>query len=487
MRLTGGAALLGIAGTASANHTTSDPVSGAPVPNDPGQFTYATMGAGDNPTATLYGNFKCPYTKDFVLNNLEDVIEKFVEPGRLDLRYRALAYEPPGQSSHGSSYYYISDSDPRISECAMGAWNAEPNEYWAFFRDMFEDLVSGTVTYEDMRTRMAQSDLEERDTAIAWAKDGRYEDPVYQTRYAAGDDGVTFTPTFELNGETTAPHHDTQDLLNWIENHLPENSTSSVVGESGSVSAQQGGEDEWFGVSLSKSYDSPTVIAKSLTYNGSHPTHVRLKNVGSDHFAYQLEEWDYKDGWHAKERLGYAVLESGTHSLDGLNAEAGQMTTDNTFQSISFDQSFSSTPVVFSQPQTYNGSHAVVTRHRSVSSNGMDVRLQEQDSYGWHANESVGYLAVEPGRGTLDGAAFEAGRTPDTVTEDWHWVSFDRSYTDPQFVADIQTYHGKDTAEIRYRNLSSSGVEVRIEEERSDDSEVNHTTESVGYLVTEGA
>lgn len=163
------------------------------------------MGHGGNPTATLYGNFKCQYTNDFVLNNL-DVIREFVEPGRLDIRFRALAYEPPGQTSHGSSYYFISDSGPLISESAMGAWNAEPNEYWAFFRDMFENRVSGTVSYDDMRARMNQSDLEERDTAISWAKDGRYEDTVYQTRYAAGDDGVTYARTGRRH-DTTAPRH----------------------------------------------------------------------------------------------------------------------------------------------------------------------------------------------------------------------------------------------------------------------------------------
>ncbi|WP_458186029.1 hypothetical protein [Haladaptatus sp. NG-WS-4] len=96
VQLSGDAALFGFAGTASANHTTSDPVSGAPVPDDPGQFTYATMGEGNNPTATLYGNFKCPYIREFVLGNMEDVIQEFVKPGRLDLRYRALAYDPPG-------------------------------------------------------------------------------------------------------------------------------------------------------------------------------------------------------------------------------------------------------------------------------------------------------------------------------------------------------------------------------------------------------
>ncbi|WP_433626991.1 DsbA family protein [Halomicrococcus sp. NG-SE-24] len=206
LRLTGGAALFGFTGTASANDAT-DPVSTAPVPGEPGQFTYATMGEGSNPTATLYGNFKCPYTKEFVLGNLEAVVEEFVEPGKLDLRYRALAYEPPGQSSHGSSYYYISDSDPRISECAMGAWDLAPDDYWAFFRDMFESQVSGTVTYDEMRSRMNDSDVDHRWGAISRAKDSDYEDPVYQTRYAAGDVGVTFTPTLALDGATTAPRH----------------------------------------------------------------------------------------------------------------------------------------------------------------------------------------------------------------------------------------------------------------------------------------
>jgi hypothetical protein len=181
------------------------------------------------------------------------------------------------------------------------------------------------------------------------------------------------------------------------------------------------------------------------------------------------------------------VLESGTHSLDGVNAEAGRVTTDHSFRFLGFDQNFSSTPVVFSQAESSRGPHAVVTRHRNVSSNGMSVRLQEQNSYGAHMNESVGYLAVEEGRGSLGGAAFEAGRTPDSVTHRWHRISFDWSYDDPRFVADVQTYNGSDAAEVRYRNLSSSGVEVRIEEERSDDEVFHRNSESVGYLVFDGA
>lgn len=181
------------------------------------------------------------------------------------------------------------------------------------------------------------------------------------------------------------------------------------------------------------------------------------------------------------------MLESGTHSLDGVKAESGTVEIDDSFQSVSFQQDFSARPVVFSQAQSRRGLDAVVTRNADVSRTGMRVLLKEQDSYGAHMEEVVGYLAVEEGFGTLGGSAFEAGRTPVAVTEDWYEISFDGSYSDPSFVTDIQSYTGYDTAEIRYRNLTGSSVEVKIEEERSLDDEVAHRAESVGYLVFDGA
>lgn len=69
----------------------------------------------------------------------------------------------------------------------------------------------------------------------------------------------------------------------------------------------------------------------------------------------------------------------------------------------------------------------------------------------------------------------------------WQRISFDRSYDNPRFVADVQTYNGWDASEIRYRNLSLSGIKVRIEEEQSADDEVLHyNSESVDYLVFDG-
>ena len=81
-----------------------------------------------------------------------------------------------------------------------------------------------------------------------------------------------------------------------------------------------------------------------------------------------------------------------------------------------------------------------------------------------HTTERIGYIATEPTAGT----GFEVGRTPDAVTDDDYRIGFD----------------GPDTAGLRYRNLGRSSVDVFVEEERSRDGETNHTTETVGYLVT---
>lgn len=78
-----------------------------------------------------------------------------------------------------------------------------------------------------------------------------------------------------------------------------------------------------------------------------------------------------------------------------MKAESGRVTTDDDFQSVSFGRDFSTRPVVFSQAQSQSGLSAVVTRHDDVSQNGMRVRLKEQDSYGAHTTESVGYLVFD--------------------------------------------------------------------------------------------
>ena len=220
LKTTGVLATIGIGSTIPASAETGIP--DAVVPDDTDGLTYATMGTDpNNPTATVYGNFKCPYTQKFVREgNLEAVLNEYVKTGEMNLRFRALAYQPPGTTSHGTSTYYISDSDPLISEAALSVWDVSPDDYWQFFNYMFSDLISGNVSLSEMQGRMQTAGVSDRGTIIDRASSGQFDNTVEKNRYSAGDYGVTFTPTMVFDGETIAPHHDTDHLLNWIGNKL---------------------------------------------------------------------------------------------------------------------------------------------------------------------------------------------------------------------------------------------------------------------------
>lgn len=174
--------------------------------------------------------------------------------------------------------------------------------------------------------------------------------------------------------------------------------TGKVIGETGSINKSSNGLT-WHSLSFNNAYENPVVTMQMSTYNGGHPSHVRLRNVTAQGFEYQIEEWDYLDQHHTTEALQYVVMEQGTHLLRYGAAAFGYTTNaDNKWGDVVFPLPFNTsgaTPVVLSQTQTTNESDAVVTRHRNISAEQFSIRLQEEEaSDRVHATETVGYIAI---------------------------------------------------------------------------------------------
>ncbi|WP_224270056.1 hypothetical protein [Haloprofundus salinisoli] len=242
----------------------------------------------------------------------------------------------------------------------------------------------------------------------------------------------------------------------------------------------------WDTQAFDSSYSSPVVVALPVSANGYQPATSRLQEVGGGSFEYCVQEWNYLDGPHAEEVIGSLVVEAGSPAVEGLQVEAGTVNATTKWTGVSFDQSFAKQPVVLTQPQSTDGWQAVVSRNRNVSKRRFATRLQEEEEADdWHHDEVIGYVAIEPGIGTLGGAPFEAGHAAD-VDHRWQTVEFDESYDNPVFVADVETFNGNNPCTLRYRNLTRTSVEVRVEEERSVDDEQWHKPETVGYVVVEG-
>lgn len=263
---------------------------------------------------------------------------------------------------------------------------------------------------------------------------------------------------------------------------------SDVPGELGTVVHEQATADEWHTVGFEQRYDDPVVVSGPISYEGWHPIHTRVRDVTAGSFELQFEEWMYLDGDHRPETAHYLALSPGSYDAGGLAVEVGRTRANHEFSGFGFDRSFDRRPVVLAQPQTYNGSDPIVPRLRDVSTDGGEVLVQEEEGEengGYHYEETVGYVAIEPGTGDVGGRAIEVGAAD--VHEEWRTIEFGGSYENPGFLAGIQTFTGPNPANVRYRNLTDSSVELFVEEEQSADDETLHRYERVGYAVFEDA
>jgi hypothetical protein len=247
-------------------------------------------------------------------------------------------------------------------------------------------------------------------------------------------------------------------------------------------------DNTWTWVAFRSPFVAPIVVATPPSSSDQDPTVVRIQEVSKTGFWIRLQEWDYLDGIHATEQVGYMVLERGSYVLPGgVRVEAGQLTTDkiSAFITVLFAEPFQEVPIVITSVTSVNEAEAVSGRIKEVNTQGFMYRLQEQEkNVPLHAVETVSYIAWEPSQGTMNGLTFEAGATPRTVRHQFYPLLFASSFTDtPVMLAEMQTTYGVDTAALRWQNKDSFGVEVKVEEEQSADNETFHTTEVVGYLL----
>lgn len=252
-------------------------------------------------------------------------------------------------------------------------------------------------------------------------------------------------------------------------------------------------------VVLSRSYDNPVVFAQPSSFNGGDTAVVRITSVQPDRFSFYIDEAPNKDGPHGTESVSYLVLEEGKWRLaDGTRLEVGKITTNatvgsnvvNSWWTVTFNTSFQTTPASFSQVQTNNDPSWVKTRQITSSAISFLVALEEEEaSTAAHGEETIGWLAIETAGGSWSGHRYLAGRTADAVTHDWFTIGTGGGFTDPaamRFLASLATYDGGHSAGLRYRNLGTSGVEIKVEEDTTFDEEVDHTAEVVSFLFLEG-
>jgi hypothetical protein len=290
-------------------------------------------------------------------------------------------------------------------------------------------------------------------------------------------DLATFTATLMVTDNDGAKSFSTTSIT-----VSPESAPAEFNIELGEISVNS----NWARVEITTFFQDPVVIAGPPSLADSSPCVVRLRNISPTGFDIKISEWDYLDDSHANESISYIVMEKGHFTLpDGTQVEAGTFEGSTSFKQVRFTNAFTLDPVIVSSIATNNETDTISGRIRNISKTSFEYYYREQEkNQNIHVAETINYVAWETSQGTLGNISYEAATTGDTVTHNLYDITFQTDFnTAPLFLADMQSTDGADTAALRMQNVTSNGVQIKVQEEQSNDSETAHSSETVGYLA----
>ena len=244
-------------------------------------------------------------------------------------------------------------------------------------------------------------------------------------------------------------------------------------------------------VTFNNVFVNPVVIAIPPTFNGSDDATVKVDNITSTGFDLRIEEPSNLDGAHTNETVHYIVVETGSYTFpDGTIIEAGTITSnDLSFQTVNLTGAFTETPIIFTQVQTDNSStNFIKTRQRNPSNVSFDAKLERAENINNVPPtdfETIGFVAVTGGVGIVDGVQIEAGSfTGNSSNTPHNFISTFNAGN--HVVTSIGTFNGGNPAGIRLNSLTTTNLNVFIEEDTTNDSEVWHIDETINYFVLNG-
>ena len=248
----------------------------------------------------------------------------------------------------------------------------------------------------------------------------------------------------------------------------------------------------WSSIGLQSEFTaSPVVLTGIQTFAGGDTAATRLQMRSVAGFDVKIEEEASRDPElvHASEQVGYLALAPG-EILDAEGnriGEAGFVARAQpdraTWHSIKLKHGGYSNPVVAAQLMSIRGTQPAHTRIRNIDGDSFELQVEEWKYLdGLHPAEDIGYVVLEAGQHVLgDETRIEVG-TVDTE-HDWTNVAFATSFVEaPTILSHCQTFNGNDPVVTRQRNVSKSGVEIRLQAEEAIGT---HIAETVGYIAGE--
>ena len=249
-------------------------------------------------------------------------------------------------------------------------------------------------------------------------------------------------------------------------------------------------------ITFKQTYSEPVVVAYVATRNNDESVEVRVTEVTSTSCKIFMQEPD--NGDHPTETVCYIVMEKGAWTVNGLKMEAGKVETDSVHRegnsyggvTVTFSQTFSSTPAILHCLNTYNNHDFMTTVAHSESATSFKVQQEAAGSGSPATTETIAWIAVEAGKkGILPHhiyyeTGFENDGGSDGVDDGTpHTITFSQTFNKPPVIvvkgasgAGMDGYWARSAG-----TWSKSTHTVFAEEDQVGDTERKHIDEYFAY------
>jgi predicted outer membrane repeat protein len=252
----------------------------------------------------------------------------------------------------------------------------------------------------------------------------------------------------------------------------------------------------WQTLSFANTYKDAVVFALAPSLNELDSAATRFRNITGDGGEIRLQEPKTIVGGlpntsgHVDETVTLVVMEKGTHILeDGTIIQVGELQTSKLyvkgFEDVAFDAAFATSPSIFSQVQTFDGTDFIISRQRAPDANGFQLTMQEEEADNRnHATETVGWMAIEHGSGSLSTMDWQVGSSAQNVNGNLTPVYFNARFDEkPLVMASLASYNGTDTASPRIGAVAKNAFTALALEDQSFDAERFHGPEIIDWMA----
>ncbi|MBE9568404.1 MAG: hypothetical protein IMF14_06885 [Proteobacteria bacterium] len=268
-------------------------------------------------------------------------------------------------------------------------------------------------------------------------------------------------------------------------------------------------------INFRQSYASPPLVFILPGNDSADPATIRILSVSTTGFQVGTAESEGEDGVTTAQNFNYLAIEAGSYNVPaGPRIQAGTLSTtqrqsgagDTTgYATASFSPTFGgSAPMVihelqsFSNDPSYNfGSTALtqpwletISLQASATGSSAPVALERAETSAGTvtSNETLAWFAMTAGTGsftdnggnTINYNAFStASNIDDSCTGNAHGLASINTIA----VASQTSRNGNNGGWLRLCNTDSSNVSIKIQEDRANDPETGHASESATVIA----